>query len=454
MRIVVVGCGKIGKTIIESLVKEKHEVYAIDSKMEVVEEVRNAYDIISYCGNGTDYESLSAVDTDKCELFIAVTGSDEFNMLACFCAKRMGAKYTVARIRDSENNEQSLAFYKSNLDISMVINPEKLAAEAMFNILKLPSATKVENFSRRGIEMIEVVLKNDSPLDGVSLVELRKKHKEKFLIATVCRGEEVFIPGGDFCLKSGDRIGIVTLNRGAQKVLSALGIHNVPIKDVMLLGAGKTSNYLTKMLVAGRVSVKLIECDPKVCEAVCETLPEKVTVINGNGMSQELLIEEGVLETDAFVSLTGRDEDNILISFYALSKKVPKVICKVNNNELSMLAENLGLDCILSPRKIVADVMVKYARALENSMDSQIETLFSVSNGMAELLEFKVLEDFEYVNIPLKEMKLNKNILVAGISRGNQAIIPTGDDVIMTGDNVIVIAEGARVLSLSDIIER
>lgn len=454
MKIVVVGCGKIGKTLIESLVKEKHEVYAIDSKAEVISAIRDAYDIISYCGNGTDYESLSAVRVDKCELFIAVTGSDELNMLACFCAKRMGAKHTVARIRDLENNEKSLDFYREILDISMAINPERLAAEAMYNVLKLPSATKVENFSRKGVEMIEIALKNNSVLDGCSLMDLRKKCKERFLVSTVCRGDEVFIPSGNFCLKSGDKIDIVTLNRKAQKVLSELGVHSQPVKDVMILGAGKTSNYLTKMLVSGRVAVKIIDSDSKVCENVCEILPEKVTVINGNGMSQELLMEEGINETDALVALTGRDEDNILVSFYALSKKVPKVICKVNNDELSVLAENIGLDCMISPRKIVADVIVKYARALENSMDSQIETLFSVMNGMAEVLEFKVLEDFEYVDIPIKQMRLNKNMLVVGISRGNQAIIPTGDDVIKTGDNVIVIAEGAKVFGLSDIIAK
>ena len=454
MKIVVVGCGKIGKTIIESLVKERHQVFAIDSNPEVAEEIRTAYDAMCFCGNGTEYETLKTADVDKCELFIAVTSSDELNMLACFAAKRMGAKHTVARIRDLENNDASLDFFKEQLDLSMAINPERLTAEATYHILKLPSATKVETFSHRGLEMIEVLLKNDSPLDGITLMELRKKTKEKFLVATVGRNEEVFIPRGNFELKSGDKLGIITSTRGAQRILNTMGATNVPIKDVILLGAGTISNYLTQMLVAGRHSVKIIDADQAACEQACESLPESVTVIHGNEMSQELLMEEGILNTDAFIALTDRDEENILMSFYAISQKVPKIIAKVDRRELSSIAGNLGLDCMLSPRTIVADVMVKYARALENSMGSQIETLYSVMNGMAEALEFKVLNDFEYTNVPLKEMSLRENVLIAGISRENKAIIPTGDDVILPGDSVIIIAKGERILNLSGIMAR
>ena len=455
MKIIVVGCGKIGTTIISSLVHEKHDVVAIDSDPSIVEEIANAYDVISLCGNGTEYTMLKDAGVDKTELFVAVTGSDELNMLACFAAKRMGAKHTVARIRDLENNDESLIFMQKQLELSLAINPERMAAEAMYNILKLPSASKVETFNRNKLEMIEIILDEDnSALNGLSLIELRKKCNERFLVCTVERDEEMYIPNGTFTLKNGDKLGIMATKRSASKILSDMGLNNAPVKSVIILGAGTISNYLAKILIAGKHSVKLIDHDKQVCEEVCERLPSSATVIYGNGMSQELLIEEGINDTDAFVALTGRDEDNILISFYAISKEVGKVITKVNNEELLAIADNLGLDTIISPRKIVANLIVKYARALENSMDSQIETLYSLSNGKAEALEFNVLDDFKFTGIPLKEMKINKNVLIAGITRGSEGIIPSGNDVILPGDSVIIIAEGKRVLSLADIIER
>lgn len=454
MKIIVVGCGKIGTTIISSLAKERHDVIAIDIDSEVVEEVRNTYDVIAFCCNGTEYVKLKEAGVEKAELFIAVTGSDELNMLSCFAAKRMGAKHTVARIRDLENNDESLSFMKEQLGLSLAINPERMAAEAMYSVLKLPSAIKVEKFTGSQLEMVEVQLDKNSSLNGVSLIDLRKRYKEKFLICTVEREEEVYIPNGTFKLCGSDRIGIVTSQKDALKLLNVMGINAVPVKNVMILGAGTVSNYLAKMLLATHHSVKLIDCDKRVCEEVCEILPDNATVIYGNGMSQDLLLEEGIDSTDAFVALTGRDEDNILISFYAMSKKVPKVIAKVNSQELSTLAEGLGLKCIISPRKIVADLIVKYARALQSTMGSQIETLYSLTNGRAEALEFKVLPNFEYVNVPLKQMRLHENVLIAGISRGRTAIIPSGDDVMLPDDKVIIITEGKRILNLTDIIAR
>ncbi len=454
MKIVVVGCGKIGRTIIASLVNERHDVMAVDVNASVVEEIRNSHDIIAIVGNGTEYDILKEVGTDKAELFIAVTNSDELNMLSCFAAKRMGAKHTVARIRELENNNDSLNFMKQQLNLSMAINPERMAAEAMFNVLKLPSASKVEVFPGSKLEMIEVQLKQNSPLDGVSLIELRKQNKYNFLVCAVERDGEIHIPNGSFKLKNEDRLGIILNKKDAVKALKQIGLATTPVKDIMILGAGTVSTYLAQMLISARMSVKLIDSDIEVCDQVCEVLPDSATVIHGNGMSQELLIEEGILNTDGFVALTGKDEINILMSFYAMSEKVPKIITKVNLGELSPLAESLGLDCIISPRKIVADLIVKYARAIESSMGSQIETLYSIMNDMAEVMEFKVLSNFESANIPLKEMKLHPNVLIAGISREKESFIPSGDDEILPGDNVIIIAEGRRILSLSDIIAR
>jgi len=453
MKIIVVGCGKVGLTLVESLVKEHHDVIVVDNDAAVVEDVRNAYDVIALVGNGTDVDNLREVGVDKAELFIAVTGSDEINMLACFAAKRLGANHTVARIRDLGNNDDSLRFMKQNLDISLVVNPERMTAEAIYNILQLPSATNVELFPRSRFEMIEVQLPATTPLAEKTIIDARRLIKEKFLVCAVERNDRIFIPGGQFTFAAKDKVGIITNRKDAPKILHAFGIENISVKNVMIVGAGVISVYLAKLLLDGKHSVKLIDSDREVCEEVCEALPETATVICGNGMSQELLQEEGLENTHAVVSLTGRDEDNILLSFYAMSRSVPKVIAKVNNKDLSALAENLGLACMVTPKKIVADLILKYARGLQSSMDSQIEALYSVMDGHAEAMDFKVLEDFEYANTPIKELKFLPNVLIAGITRGRETIIPTGDDVIMTGDYVIVITAGKRILSLSDIFE-
>jgi len=454
MRIVIVGCGKIGKTIIASLVNERHDVFAIDINPSVVASIRNTYDIIALVGNGTEYDVLSEAGAASADLFIAVTNSDELNMLSCFAAKKMGAKHTVARIRELENNRESLNFMRQQLDLSLAINPERMAAEAIYNILRLPSATKVEIFPNSMLEMIEVQLRKDSPLNGLSLIDLRKHNKHNFLVCTVERDGQLYIPNGLFKLKSEDKLGIITMNNEAQKVLKSIGISNISVKDVIVLGAGTVSTYLAQMLIEGRISVKLIDSDEQVCDSVCETLPSSATIIHGNGMSQDLLIEEGILSTDAFVTLTGKDEVNILMSFYAKSQKVPKIISKVNKSELSSLAEELGLDSIISPKNIVADEIVKYVRAIDSTLGSQIETLYSITNGKAEAVEFKVLPDFEFTHIPLKALKTHKNVLFAGITRGKESFIPTGEDMILPGDNVVIIAEGKRILTLYDTIER
>ncbi|MBO7377497.1 MAG: Trk system potassium transporter TrkA [Clostridia bacterium] len=454
MKIVVVGCGKIGRTIIDSLVKEKHDVLAIDTNPEVLNDVTNVYDVMGICGNGTEYEKLKEADVQSAELFIAVTSSDEINMLSCFAAKRMGAKYTVARIRNTENNDNvSLHFMRKQLDLSIAINPELQTARSIFNVLKLPSATKVEMLGNQSFDMFEMTLKEDSALDGLSLIELRRKVKEKFLICTVLRGEEAYIPQGNFRLKSGDRIGVIASGRDTLKILRDLNIAHRQIRNVMIMGAGKTSYYLSKMLVDAHIGVKVIEIDKKHCEEFCEVLPE-ATVIHGSGMDQDLLREEGLASADAFVALTGRDEENILISFYARSQNTPKVICKVNDEELSAIAGKLGLDSIVSPKKITADILVRYARALRNSEGSKMETLYSLMNGKAEALEFNVLPDFEFAGIPLKDIEFLPDVLVAGIVRGRESILPSGSDVILPGDRVIVIANGGQIYDLASIARR
>lgn len=452
MKIIVVGCGKIGTALIESLVAEGHDVVAIDKSPEVLEEVTNVYDVMSACGNGTDWDLLVEVETENADLFVAVTESDELNMLSCFLAKRLGAKHTVARIRNPEHNDGSLDFLRHQLELSLVINPERMVARELYHMLRLPSAARVETFSGRRLEMVELKLKPDSPLDGKSLIDLRKKYPYKFLVGMVQREEEVFIPDGNFRLKSGDKISIIATPGERLKLLKSLDLLQKQSRNIMILGASSTAYYLTHMLINGGCSVKVVDKDAEVCRSFSESVPEAV-VIHGDGAKQELLLEEGLSDMDAFVALTGMVEQNILLSYFAASQKVQKVISKINRDEFSAMAEQLGLDSVVSPRKTVANVLVRYARALENSLDSSVETLYKLVNGKAEALEFIVHADAPLCNIPLKDLRLKSNILIAGIIRGRKSIIPSGTDEICAEDRVLILAAGHRINNLSDTLE-
>ncbi len=453
MKIVISGCGKIGKTIVESLVAEGHDILIIEKNPDVIEEITTVCDVMGICGNCADTDILKEANIANADIYIAVSGSDELNVLSCFIAKKMGAKNTVARIRTPEYNETSLEVMKRDLDLSMPINPERLAAQEIFNILKYPYAAKIETFSHRNMELIELYLKEDSVLDGVSLSEMRNKFKAQVLVGCVQRGDEVYIPNGNFVLHGGDRIGITASHAELQRFFRETDIFLKQAKDIMILGGGRISYYLTEMLTSIGTSVKIIDVDEKICEDMSDSFP-KAVVINGDGTQQELLLEEGITSTDAFVSLTGIDETNILISLFATMNDVPKVIAKVNRDELVPLAQRLGLECIVSPRKIVADVIIRYARALQNSRGSNIETLYKLMDGKVEALEFNVREDSKVANVPLKELKIRENILMLGIARGRKVITPTGDTEILAGDKVVVITKNQGLSDLADILER
>jgi len=451
MKIIVSGCGKIGSTIIASLVSEGHDVVVMDKDPDVVAELTNIYDVMGVCGNCADCETLADAGVGQAELFIAAAGSDELNMLSCFLAKRMGAGSTIARIRNPEYNDDSLDFMKRELGLSMAINPDLLAAKELFDILHMPSVAKVETFSGRSFEMVELRLRDDSVLDGMSLIQLREKYKTKVLVCVVQRGDEVHIPGGNFVLRAGDKIGITASPAEIQKFLRQIGLVQKKVKNVMILGGSRTGHYLAKML-EGSSDVKIIEKNPKVAEELTDALPQSI-IIRGDGAMQELLLEEGVASTDAFVSLTGNDELNILMSLYAESLKVPKVIVKANHGALMKMSENLGLDCIVSPRKLIADVLVQYARALENSRGSHVETLYKLMDGKVEALEFYVSGGVANVTgIPLRELAKKDGILIVGIIRGRRTIVPGGNDCIMSGDRVVVLAANRRLSDLGEII--
>ncbi len=452
MNILIVGCGKIGSTILASLVNEGHNVTAIDSNADVLSQLTNIYDVMSVCGNGADCETLEEAKVADADLLIAATDSDEFNMLSCFLGRRMGAKHTIARIRNPQYNDSSLGFMKQQLDLSMSINPELMAARELYHLLKLPSAAKVETFSVRNFQIVELKLKQNSVLDGIKLSDLRSKFNAKFLICAVERDDEAYIPDGNFVLKSGDRIALTANQSEIAKLLKEMGILQKQARNIMILGGSRTSYYLAKLLSQGGNKVTLIERNKEICEELCESIP-KATIINGDGANVELLTEEGLDSLDAFVALTGIDEENILLSSFATTKNVPKVIAKVNRDELVPMAEQWGLDCLISPKKIISDVILRYVRALEKSQGSSVETLYKMLDDKVEVLEFSVKPDFLQLGICFKDLKTKPNTLIAGIMRDRKIIIPTGNDMLLAGDKVVIIAANQRINTLSDILK-
>ena len=452
MKIIISGCGKIGKEILSDLVREGHNVTAIDNDPAVITELANMYDIMGICGSSTDCEILKSCNVEDAELFVASTSSDELNMLSCYLAKKLGAGHVIARIRNPEYNDESLGFIKEQLGLSMAINPELLAAKELFDILKLPSAVKIDYFSRRNFEIVELILHENSPLDGMTLIDLRKKYPMDLLVCAVQRDDETFIPGGNFVLKSGDKIGITASHPEILKFLKAMGNMQKQARNVIIMGASRTAYYLSKMLLSAGNSVKIIEKDRKICEKFSEVLPEAV-IINGDGANQELLLEESISSADAFVALSGLDEQNILVSYFAVEQNVPKVIVKINRNEFLPTAEKLGLDCVISARRTISDVVVRYARALQKTLGSKMETLYKVMDGGAEAVEFIVEDDSEIIGTPLKELKLKSNTLIAGIVRKRKIIFPSGDDKILSGDRVIILTAGYSLNDISDILK-
>ena len=452
MRILLVGCGKIGVALIGALVAEGHDLVAMDNRQQVLDELTNQFDVMCINGNGADCETLLEAGVDKTDLFIAVTGSDELNMLMCFLAKRQGAGHTIARIRNPQYNDKSLSFLRQQLDLSMSINPELLVAQELHHILKLPAASKVETFSRRNFEMVEMRLKEDSPLVGHKLKDLRDRFKAKFLVCVVQRGSEVVIPRGDFVLRGGDRVGLTADRVELWKLFKSTGLAKRQAKNVMLLGGSRIAYYLSKMLFSSGSNVILIEMDRSVCHRFSNMFPN-ISTFCGDGTHQELLLEAGLLNQDAFISLTGMDEENLLLAYNARLQQVGQVIAKINRDEMLRMAEQMGLETVVSPKDVVVNVVLRYARALQSSMGSSIENLYQLMDGRAEALEFIVQGEAPFTGIPLKDLRLKKNILIAGLLRDRKAIIPAGDDKILPGDHVVVIAGHRRLNALAEILQ-
>ena len=452
MKVVIVGDGKVGSTIAKQLSGEGHDIIVIDNNTTVLNNASNTMDIMSVEGNGASMSVQKRAGVPGADLLIAATSADEVNMLSCLVGKKVGAKNTIARVRNPEYYEQ-IRELKDELGLSMSVNPEYAAAMEISRLLRFPSALKIESFARGRVELVEIKIPPHSVLDGMPLWAIYKEFQVKVLICAVQREGKVFIPGGDFVLQAGDKINLTAPHLEIANFFRAIGIFRTGVKSVMILGGGRLAYYLAKELLAMHVRVKIIELDYNRCEYLCEMLPEAV-IIHGDGTDKELLQEEGLEMTDAMVCLTGMDEENIVVSLYAKAKKVSKVIAKINRISFDEILDNLDIDGVISPKTTAANHIVRYVRAMQNSAgSSNVETLHRLVNDQVEALEFKVREKSAVVGIPLKELKTKDELLVATIIRGSKVIIAGGNDSIEVGDNVIIVTTNKQLMDLKDILK-
>jgi trk system potassium uptake protein TrkA len=444
MKIIIIGAGKVGSTIIQFLVKEGHDITVIDTNNKTVNEVVNNYDIKGVVGNGASYPIQIEAEAKRADLLIATTSSDELNILCCLVGKKSGIFHTIARVRNPDYSDQ-INFINQELGLNLIVNPELEAANEISRILRFPSAIKIDSFSKNQVEIVEMKVEHDSILVNKSLADLRRELQIIFLICAVERSGEVYIPSGDFIIQSKDKLYVTASKADITQFFKKIGLYRSRSKNIMIIGGSKITYYLAKQLIESNSKVKIIEVDEKRAYELSEALPDAV-VIAGDGSNKTLLFEEGIETMDAVVTLTGLDEENIVISLLSEKLKVPKVITKVNRFAYHDILESIGLGTVISPKALTAYIILRYVRSLENSMNSKFETLYKLVNDQVEAAEFHISNETNYTNIKFKDLKLKENILIACIIRNNQVIIPRGEDYILPKDNVIVVTAG-RILT-------
>lgn len=452
MKIIIVGDGKVGGTLAEQLSQEGHDITIIDNNEDRRHPSSDILDIMSVTGNGATFSTQMEAGVDKADLLIAATSSDELNMMCCLVAKKAGAKHTIARVRNPEYAEE-LHLFREDLGLSMAVNPELACATEMARLLSVPSAIKVDTFARGRAELLKIQIDQSSPLTGQTLQSLGVR-KYNVLIAAVERGDhQIYIPGGDFRLEAGDRLSVAAKPADAGNFLKRIGITAEPVREVMIVGGGRIAYYLVKQLLEAHMNVKIIDSDLERCHQLAILLPQ-ATIINGDGTDQRLLAEEGLSNMDAFVSMTGIDEENILLSLYAKRHSRAKIITKINRITFMDILDTMELGSIFSPRYIAAESILRYVRGMQNSLGSKVETLYRIVGDKAEALEFRVSATSPLCGKPLMELQLKKNLLICCINHRGKIIIPGGQDCIHADDTVIVVTTNPGLSELEDILEK
>lgn len=451
MKIVIVGCGNVGTALVEQLSREGHNITVVDEKEDLVQDITNTYDVMGIVGNGAVYSVQVEAGVGEADLMIAVTGQDELNLLCCLIARKAGGCHTIARVSNPVYYKE-IAFIKEELGLSLVINPQYAVAMEIARLLKFPSALEIDTFTKGRVELVKYKIPDNSVLCDMQLKDVSSRFKSDVLICVAERGEEVHIPDGNFALKAGDNITIVAASAKIAAFFKKLGVPTMRAKDAMLIGGGGTSYYLATLLLDMGVKVKIVDKSRARCEELCELVPEAM-IICGDGTERDLLLEEGLASAESVVSMMDFDEENIMLSLYAKSISKAKLITRIHRIAYDEIIENLDLGSIVYPKNITAENIVKFVRAMQNSMGSNIESLYKLNDNRVEALEFIIREDCPLVGIPLQELRLKKNILVCSINHKGSISTPGGQSVIRVGDTVVIVTTTTGFHDIRDILE-
>ena len=451
MKIVIIGNGSVGDALVSAICSEGHNVTVIDENAVMVNSVVNRYDVFGITGNGSSIDVQKEAGVPDCDVVIAVSPGDELNLLCCMIAKQLGAKHTIARVRDPRYLKQ-IDFMSKQMGIDMIVNPEYEAAREAARLIRFPAAMKLEKLARGQVEVAEIHIGEHHPLVGLPLKDFKNKYSTNALICAATRGDQVFIPGGDFVICAGDSISLAGSRQDINDLFVKIGLIGKQIKKVSLIGGGRISRYLAAQLGKG-YSLKIIEKSAAVCDQLAENFP-KVTVINGDAADPEILDEEGIRSTDACVVMTENDQTNLIIAMFAKSRGVNKVISKIASPTYVKLSEDAGVSSNITPQFLIIAKVLRYLRGLANRGEkgslSGIKSLHRIADGRVEALEFDVAEDFEATGTPLKDLKWKKNLLIAAVIREGAVIYANGSTTLEVGDSVIIVTTNKQLCDLED----
>lgn len=452
MNIIIVGCGKVGSTIAKQLCNEGYDVTVIDNNPNKLRAVSDGMDAMAMVGDGTSYTTLKEAGIETADVLIAVTDSDEKNLLCCVIGKRTGNMATIARVRNPVySNERE--FLQKGFGLAMLINPESAGAEEMGRIFRFPSAIDIETFAKGKIELLTVRIPEKSLMVGNPLTYIHQKLRTDVLVAVVRRKGQVIIPSGDFVIEAGDLVSVIAEHEQAHEFFRKIGIETHRVRDVLIIGGGKMTYYMAKNLAASGIGIKIIEKDLKRSEVLSELLPD-AEIICGDGTDEDLLLEEGIEKVDGVAAVTGMDEQNIMLTLFARSQSDNvKTVTKVGKLSFTKVIDSLDLGSVVNPKETTAEYIIQFVRSMRASMGSNVENLYKIANGEAEAIEFHVTEKTRAVSIPLVKLNTKKNILIGKIFRNGRAFTPTGHDSIEVGDSVIlVVLSKDKIRDLDDIL--
>lgn len=450
MKIIIIGCGKVGTALAEELAQDEHEITLIDTSPSRLQEIAEDVDALQIVGNGSSINTLMEADVKHADLVIAVTNSDELNLLCCLIAKKHSKCHTVARVRNPIYNKE-VELIKQSLGISMIINPDMASAMEIARLLRFPSAIKIDTFAKGKIELLKFRILPEFHLANVAIMDLPKKVKGDVLVAGVERGEQAFIPNGNFVLQNSDIVSIIATPRNAAIFFQSIGLKTNQVKSCMIVGGGRIAVYLARQLLEMKIRVVIIEKSLERCEYLTEQLPEAM-IVHGDGTNKKLLLEENLGNVESFAALTNMDEENILLSLFVRNNTKAKLVTKVNRISFDNIIDQLDLGSVIYPKYITSDYILQYIRATQNSIGSNVETLYHILDNKAEALEFKIHTNSKIIDVPLKDLKLKKNLLLGAINRGGKIIIPRGNDCMKVGDTVIVVTTQKGLDDIQDIL--